>query len=192
MTLPRELSLRPDPSGELQLVQRPLAELAGLRGPAISRAGVDLPAGEVELFAPGELPPAHELVIELEAADGGALPSWSLALRADAHEATRVGVDAALGETWIDRSASAWSAPEGGWLGRRAIAWAGSGATRQRLHLVVDSCSVEVFTGDGLAVLTELVFARPGATGVRLQLGAPARLLGVTAWALADAMPGRD
>lgn len=192
MTLPRELTLRPDTSGELQLVQRPVAELAGLRGPAITRPGLDLPAGEVELFAPGELPPAHEFVIELEVLDGAVLPSWSLKLRADAHEATRVGVDAARREVWIDRSASAWAAPEGGWPGRRAIAWAGSSASRQRLHLVVDTCSVEAFTGDGLAVLTELVFARPGATGVRLQLDAPARLLGVTAWALADPMPVRD
>ena len=60
------------------------------------------------------------------------------------------------------------------------------------LRIIVDACSVEVFSGDGLAVITELVFPAPGATGVRLaSRGGPARLLSFQAWPLRSAHTSR-
>lgn len=180
MTLPREVSLVRTAAG-LRVAQQPLRELNTLRGAPIEVPACDLPAGGLDLVPAGILPPSHDLEIEVEA------ECWQLQVRVGETERTLITVDAGTGELSIDRRASGHDAGAGGYAGVRRIAWRGDA-----LRVVVDACSVEVFAGDGLASITELVFPQPGSSGIRLVADGPGRLRRFMAWPLAAAMPARD
>ncbi len=188
MTLPRELWLT-EQAGQLCVAQQPVQELAALRGPAHQLAPQTLAAGTHALLPPGLLPLAHELRLVLAAPPGC---NWWLGLRCSGDdggdESTRVGVDASTCSLFIDRSASGMLPAVGGFNGSRSLQWDGAAGPQVALRIVVDACSVEVFSDDGTAVLTELVFPRSGATGVQLHCDAALRLLAFEAWPLADAM----
>lgn len=188
MTVPRELELA-DQGGQLRVAQRPVRELTALRGAPQQLAAQTLAAGVHELLAPGLLPTAHELQLSLAAHTGC---TWWLGLRCGCGDITRVGVNPAAQALFIDRSASGVLPAVGGFSGRRSMHWDGAAAPLVTLRIVVDACSVEVFSGDGTAVLTELVFPQATATGIELHTDAPLTLQSFTAWPLARAMQHRD
>lgn len=183
MTLPRELTLLPAAQGG-QLAQQPVRELLTWRSGLPLLAQGPRPAGRHWLVAPGALPVAQDIEFEIDTATG-----WTLGVRAGgepgAGEVTRLRADAARGELVLDRGDAGVAVPEGDFLSRQAVAWAGAGSRRQRLRIVVDACSVEVFADDGRAVLTSLVFPQPGATGLWLEAAGPVADLQCRAWALA-------
>ena len=53
-----------------------------------------------------------------------------------------------------------------------------------QLRVLVDHCSVEVFTGDGAATLTELVFPSDTSRGVRVAVRGGTQAASLLAWAL--------
>jgi levanase len=167
MTVPRELSLR-RVAGSLQLLQQPLPALQRLRQPALALpAGLRLVDEEREwLPAPGD---GRSLAIELQIDDCGA-EECGLLLRVGAAEQTRVGYDAVRRTVFVDRSRSGFCPPGDALFGQRhEVGVSAPGADRPlRLRVLVDWCSVEVFAGDGEAVITDQIFPSDEARGLRV------------------------
>ncbi len=144
MTLPRELALVQTPAG-WRLAQAPVCTDA-LRGSPRYLVGAGLIA---------DAGASCELRWEL---DPGDAETSTLSLRCGpAGECTEIGIDHRRGGVWIDRSRSGAVVDAAHWTGRREQAWAGARGPLV-LRVFVDRCSVEVFSGDALVALTELVF----------------------------------
>jgi hypothetical protein len=117
---------------------------------------------------------------------------------ATGREVTWVGVDRALSSLVIDRrtsgagprppaapaSPSAIVKTDAGFFGQRLLPWAGARDDRVALRFVFDACSVEVFGGDGAAVISELVFPAAESTGLVLRCEAPCRIERLRVWPL--------
>ncbi|MFG6466998.1 glycoside hydrolase family 32 protein [Roseateles sp. BYS87W] len=144
MSVPRELGLQPGPNG-WQLTQQPV-DTRALRGPAR------------ELVGPGVLADAGSCTEWLWTLAPGEAHSSTLNLCCGAQgERTEIGVDHRRGTVWIDRSRSGAVVSEPHWAGRQEAPWpAASGPIT--LRVLVDRCTVEVFSGDGTVALSAVVF----------------------------------
>ncbi len=186
MTLPRELGLaRID--GQLRVVQQPLRALQACRGAAWNSPAAALPGGRSAWTAAlpaadnGQAVHAWDLDVEIDAQQA---TGWSLGLRVGGEEMTRVGVDRVRGELFIDRRHSGVDPGCGGFAGVRRLPWHGARAERVALRIVLDASSVEVFSSDGAAVLTETIYPREDSRGVVLESDAAVVLRRFTAWPL--------
>ncbi|MBC8161006.1 MAG: glycoside hydrolase family 32 protein [Roseiflexaceae bacterium] len=175
MTIPRELGLARTPAG-LRLTQRPARELAQRRGTAF-RLENALIAGSPTLELRGQ---ALEIIAELHAGDAN---SFGLRVRVGLEQHTTIGYDLTSGELFLDRRASGQS-PHATFPARHAAPLALDDG-RLRLHIFVDTCSVEVFAGAGTVVLTDLIFPDDTAVGVEVFAeGGAAELLMLEAYQL--------
>lgn len=165
MTIPRELSLETR-GGEVALVQRPARELDGARTPLLAKRNTtvqDLRKALSELRLD-----SYEIVADFEAS---AVGPFGVKVRASEEQETLIGYDPSLGELFVDRSRAGRSDFHEDFAGRHAVKLAAADG-RLRLRVYVDRSSVEVFAGDGQAVMTELIFPDPEAQG--LDVFAPA------------------
>lgn len=146
LTLPRALALRQMPDGP-RLVQRPVAELGGLRGP--------VRRWDAQRLIPG-VPlalPAVETALELLLTLGpGATGTFRVTIGASEESGIILDYDAGAGKLFVERGATAGPAA---FSGRRAVPLAFDGGTLT-LHLFLDRCSLELFADDGALALTEL------------------------------------
>ena len=188
MTVPRELSLRDTPAG-YRLVQRPVRELAALRGAPARIRGVTIEQAGTWLSGRSFPTGLAELEIELDR-----LPSkgevW-LAVRHGETEETRVDLVLGGGLLRVDRTRS----------GRKDFSKAFTTAHtapvrivngKASLRLLVDRSSIEVLAQGGETAMTELIF--PATTGIGFGLGAEGqargiRVRGLTVWPLRSAPP---
>jgi sucrose-6-phosphate hydrolase SacC (GH32 family) len=150
MSVPRELILRDTPAG-LRLVQRPVHELQGLRGEARRFPGGTVAEAAAWLAAQTGLGELQELSLELEPAEG-----FTLELLTGDREATRLTADPGAGRLRLDRTASGRADFHAKFPGvhegpLRLV------DGRLRLHLLLDTSSLEVFAADGETVLTSLI-----------------------------------
>ena len=162
MTLPREYALR-EVDGEVRVVQTPVAELQELRREHFAAENVELTEGALKAPLSGK---ALEIVAVFDAAAASA-EEFGVKLRVGAGEETLVGYDVAAGEAFVDRTNS-------GFLPSEAFA-ARHGAPLEvmedgtvKLHIFLDSASVELFANDGLRTVTDQIF--PDAESLGLQL----------------------
>ena len=184
MTIPREMALRRN-EDELRLAQTSIS-IERLRGQVFNDHGVvsgerSLPirAERLEILAEFELEMASE---------------FGLRVRVGPGESTTIGVDAATRQVFVDRRISGDSSFSQGFAGRFAAPLA-LDSGRVTLHILVDSCSVEVFVGDGesvgLTALTSLIFPAEASQGVFLYAkDGPVKLKTLKIWPL-DAASGR-
>lgn len=180
MTVPRRVALRDTPDG-FRIVQTPVAGVSALRGRAHAIDPRPIPAGETRLsHLEGT---ALEIVADFEPGDAEA---FGLKVRQGQDEETVVGFDRRAGEVFIDRTRSGESRFSPQFAGRHAAKLAlGAKDRRVRLHLLVDTTSVEVFADGGRVVLTDQVFPKPDSRGVSLfATGGTARLDSLEAWEL--------
>jgi fructan beta-fructosidase len=182
MTVPREVGLIRTEAGGYLLTQRPVAELRSLRE--------GLP--KVDL-ADRMIAPANNLLDELvgdaleidSTFEPGTASEVGLIVRQGEGEEMKVGYDIVQGVLFVDRSHSGSSLMRQSLPARHTAPLARDRAGVIRLTVLLDRSSVEVFSGDGRAVITDLVLASPASLGSQLYAeGGTARLRSLKAWTL--------
>jgi sucrose-6-phosphate hydrolase SacC (GH32 family) len=162
MTVPRKLGLRSTPQG-LRLVQNPIDALEQLRRPWNPESDT------FELRSTVQLGNAKEVGWRLIAA-GGAF--------------TLVGFDREKQEIFIDRTHSGNTSFSKDFPVRTSAPLRLNGG-QLRLRVLVDRSSVEVFAGDGLVAMTNLVFPSPGKRRIEFHSqGGPAGGVKTDFWTL--------
>ncbi len=179
MTIPRELRLTEE-DGEIVLLARPVGELARIRtgGFHLRNERVDgRRAVEKKEFSGG----AFEVIAEWQADDG---VEFGISLNNGRDEETFVGFEPGAGRLCIDRSRSGETRFSRRFTGVHYAPISPRNG-RFKAQILVDACSVEVFAGDGRAVLTDLVF--PSTPYDRLTLfsrGGAATVVSLSGWGL--------
>ena len=164
MTIPRELALKTTAAG-VRLVQRPIRELAQLRGRHWQWAHEAI-AGASDLLAAvsGQ---ALEIIAELAVAQPLPAERLGLRVRNGGGEFTTIGYDVRQQRLFVDRTQS-------GQVDFNAAFPAVHSADLApidgciRLHIFVDRCSLEVLANDGLVAFTEQIFPDDASVGVEL------------------------
>ena len=185
MSIPREVSLRRSARGPV-LLQRPVAELEALRSDAWHLAGVELDSEVRVLAHRGGACEAVEIIATFRLLSAR---EFGLKLRVGAHEETLVGYDSAAGTVFVDRSRSGVILEPTQFPGRRQAPHVCADG-RLRLHILMDSCSVEVFVDDGEVALTELIFPSQASDGLCLYaLAGTVSIESMDVWALQTRNP---
>jgi fructan beta-fructosidase len=191
MSVPRQLSLVRSGSGGLRLRQVPVLELTSLRRALHEQTLLNVPEGETPWLPVGF--ESRSLDIELTL-DASGCDECGLLLRGGAAGGLRVGVDRTGGVVFVDRSRAHLDggfAPEDPFYASRREAPCASVAAGQpvRLRVLLDACSVEVFSEDGTVVITEQFLPAPGALATRLfAQGGTARVRDLRVHELAGSM----
>lgn len=183
MSVPRELGLR-QTAGGLRLVQRPVRELASLRGPGHRIENTTWSAAATWLAGLPVQGPALEVFLEVEGLAAG--DEWGLALATGPAEATTLRWSGATSELSLDRTRSGLVDFHPKF---KAIHTAPAPANGGRLdlRLLVDTSSIEVFAAGGQTVLTDLILPSPGPRRLRLDPPAPGagpRIRNLQVWPL--------
>ena len=163
MSLPRELALRVTPEG-LRLVQEPARESQKLRGEHSRLRNAGIAGANDWLQKRGPFGELLEITVEMKPVD--ATGELGVLLGIGQGE-TQVCYDAAQGRLYLDRTRSGRSDFHAKFSARHEAPLP-LRDQRLRLHIFVDSSSVEVFANDGEIVLTDLIF--PSAEPRRLEL----------------------
>lgn len=170
MTLARRATLVSTPDG-LRLAQRPILPEPGAGQRVQEARGVALEPGEP--FALADFPDDGAQRILLAVRPGAA--PLTLRLFDDGERAAVVRYSPEEGVLSLDRRNSGDVAFHGKFASVERV----GAALRDgvlRLDLILDRCSVEIFTQDGLVALTDLVFRESGQVGASLVGGAGAVL----------------
>ncbi len=182
MAIPRELALVTTPSGP-RLVQQPIAELQSLRGSATTLTNVAINPGSDPLSGLGLQGDMLEIIATI---DPGAASSVGLRVRQGINgNATTIGYNPVGGTMFVDRRASGDLSFDSGAGGIHFAPVTRDANGYIKLHTFVDRSSVEVFGGDGRAVISELIFPDPSSQGVSLfSTGGVAQLVSFEAYPL--------
>ena len=177
MSIPRTLALRKFSSG-IQIVQQPLRELEALRGDHHRVSDRQLEAGSSKLELRGE---RLEIIAEFQLETAS---EFGLKVRVGPNCETLVGYNASSQELFVDRRQSGQVNFSEHFSGRH------SGPLPLennliRLHIFVDSCSLEVFGNHGRTVITDLIFPDAGADELEVfAVGGAVRLRSLDVWVL--------
>lgn len=176
-SLPRRYTLKQTPDG-LRLAQTPATALEALRGKAVSEKK-KLRPGTVALPKVKAMDNQYELRLRLHAAPGDVT---GLNLCAADGRKVRVAYDADSKRLTVDRTnCAAAELPEC----YKRIAGTEIGENPE-LRLFVDKSTIEIFTADGLKVMTLLTYAEPGQNGVELFSERGGTTAELTAWPMAS------
>jgi fructan beta-fructosidase len=157
MSVPRSLSLR-NVEKRWRLLQQPVKELQSLRG-SPSRAGATNLTGDAEFSnLNGSMADSFEMLAEFEST---ADAKFFITLRTGENEQTLLHVDIPNHKLTLDRTRSGKVDFHKQFAGT-ASAPVRLIAGRLKLHILVDTSSIEVFANDGETVLTSLIFPSPG------------------------------
>lgn len=182
-SLPRRAMLR-SIGDAVELVQRPVSELAVLRRSQHRVADLAVTDATVDLTEQGIAGKALELIAEFEV---GTADAFGLKVRVGDGEETLVGYDVAAEELFIDRTNAGDASFHPAFAARHGAPLDAVDG-RVRLHVFVDWSSVEVFGGRGQATITDQIFPDPASDGVALFAeGGTARLVALNVWELASA-----
>lgn len=150
MTIARELSLEQAPDGSVQLLQHPVSEWEECRH---LRLQLDQAQPEQIATALADLRlRSYELHIVMPVTTSA---EWEVL--SDGQHRTVIGVDAAAGTLYIDRTMSGEQVFHEHFAGRHEGSLSAKEDMRE-LRIFVDRGSVEVFADDGRIVMTDLVF----------------------------------
>ncbi len=181
MSVPRDVTLR-RVDGKLRLCQTPVRELQSLRADSAKLAELSLNDESKPLNLRGE---QVEIVVEFEL---GTATEFGLHVRTGTNQNTIVGYDTAKKALFVDRTQAGESKFHSAFAGRHSGSLTPDANRRVRLHVLVDSCSVEVFGNDGETVITDLIFPEPASDGVALYAqGGDCKVIACQAWKLKSA-----
>lgn len=182
-SIPRTLRLKRI-DGSLRLIQNPIAELKKLRGERLHLTTNNI--AEVNRRLSGFRSETYEIIAELEP---GSATEIGFKIRKGASEETLVGYRADGTEMFIDRVHSGHTGFSKDFPGRHA----GPVDSRRqvRMHLFVDTSSVELFCNDGRTVLSDRIFPSPGSDRLELYAhGAGTKIGSFDAWKLQSTWRG--
>jgi sucrose-6-phosphate hydrolase SacC (GH32 family) len=163
MSIAREVALLQTDAG-IRLVQRPVQEQAKLRGKRHRFRGGTIAGANAWLQKQQIAGNTLELLIEFDASDAGV---QGLKVLQGAAEETVIGVDRDSGRVFVDRTQSGRTDFHPQFTGVHDAPLMPSDEA-VRLHVFVDTSSVEVFVNDGELVFTDLVFPAPESRGVEV------------------------
>lgn len=176
MTLPRKLTLYRTERG-YRVFAQPVEELQKLRYPGSVLEPRTVDPGAAVPLASGIPASRSELILEFMLPESGSY-DFGVELRNDLGERYRFGLDGASREYYSDRTASgdfSFAADFAGVHRARRL----SGEQVVRLHLFIDTASIEAFADGGANVLTDTVFPSREFTEVSLYAtGTAVQLIG--------------
>jgi fructan beta-fructosidase len=186
MTVPREVGLIRTEEGGYLLTQRPVAEVRNLRDEAskveLADRRIDIPGIPLDTLA------GDALEIEFTFEPGTAR-EVGLVIERGPKERTRIGYDVARSTVFVDRSGSGFSLLSQSLPGRHDAPLRPDPTGLIRLTVLLDRTSVEVFSGDGSAVITDVVLASPAGLESQFYVdGGSAHLRSLQAWRLHNSL----
>jgi fructan beta-fructosidase len=189
MTIPREVGLERTDEGTYALIQRPVAELRGLRA---SKPQIEIKeqliGGSSTLI---EECTGDALEIEL-VIEPGLASEVGLLVRQGASENTRVGYDTSRHVLFVDRSLSGNNLLWNTLPARHEAPLQPDALGAITLTIFIDRTSIEVFGNDGRAVITDVILASPESRNTRLYAeGGPAHVRSLRTWMLRSALADR-
>jgi len=151
-SIPRELRLRRYPEG-FRLIQQPITELKQLRQSLYHVTDIDIATVNTQL-ADLKMHIAQEIKIEftLDSAH-----EFGIKICTGDAEETVIGYDTQKQEVFVDRRHSGDSVFSDKFAGVYRAPLPPEGG-KIRMHIFIDSCSVEVFGNDGYTVISDLIF----------------------------------
>lgn len=180
MTLPRSLELRTTPDG-VRLAQSPAASLRALRAQAFTYQGNNIARLNRKL---SQWPHKSQTFEMLAVIQPGKAKRIAWKILEGPEEYTLIGYDIAARQLFVDRTKSASTAFNKKFPSRTE-APLNIGSEPLELHIFVDRSSVEVFSGQGRTVLTNLVFPKAQSTGISMSTeGGSVQNVSVNLWKL--------
>jgi len=180
MSLPREVGLRETHDG-LRLVQKPVRELAKLRGEHHRLRRSDIAGANAWLNQQGVGGDNLELSVEFDAIAQGV---QGLKVLKGATQETVIGIDHERGRVFVDRTRSGATDFHPRFTGVHEAPLRSQNG-KVKLQVFVDACSVEVFVNDGEVVFTDLVFPSVESRGVEFFGGGKTpRIRALNVWEL--------
>jgi fructan beta-fructosidase len=180
MSIPRSLSLRPV-NDRLRLVQRPVAELQSLRGQHLHLDDVSVSGVKINSTAAQMSGNRLEIIADFEPGDAD---EFGFQLLQGADETTIAGYKVKTGELYVDRSKSGEVGFHDAFAGTYG-APLGTQNGRVRMHIFVDTSSVEILGNDGIVSISSCVFPQPDSdTWQVFARGGTARLVSLDVWKL--------
>jgi len=184
MSVPRELGLRTTPEG-LRLFQRPVRELAKLRGTHHQLGAVSLE--QASDWLKQRKFDTQLLEIEIDFAAEKDAGKFGLKLMTAAGEETLIICDLGASQLRVDRTHSGRADFHKQFSGTHSAPLRVREG-RVSLHILLDASSIEVFGNDGEAVVTDLILPSPGSRSLELfSEGRPHRLKQLHVWELNSA-----
>ncbi|MFE2916803.1 GH32 C-terminal domain-containing protein [Kitasatospora indigofera] len=179
-SLPRTLQLR-TVDGRVQLTQQPVQSLNSLReGPAVALHDVAVRNRTVDLARRGA-GQALDIDATFSLADAS---KFGLKVRTGGGQETVIGYDATNQQLYVDRTKSGAVDFDPNFPGVQTAPLKPQNG-KVHVRVVVDASSVEVFGGQGQAVITDQIFPDSGSQGVQLFAeGGTARLDSLKLWHL--------
>ncbi|AMW13412.1 glycosyl hydrolase family 32 [Streptomyces qaidamensis] len=181
-SIPREMALR-TVDGRTRLTSKPVGSLESLRQKRPATAsGVTLKSTSKPLTGPGAKGKALDIEATFSLKDAD---RFGLKVRTGAGgEETVIGYDTTTQELYVDRTRSGTGDFHSTFPGVQTAPLKAENG-KVKLRVLVDWSSVEVFGGDGEAVITDQIFPDPSSTGVEVFAeGGTATLDALRAWQL--------
>lgn len=180
-TFPRELGLTTI-AGKPQLVAQPVDGLTGLRSgsEAATMTGATVKNQTTTVKGGGEV---LEIQADLQQTDA---KQFGINVRTGKGQLTKIGYDTSSHELYIDRTKSGDVSFSSDFAKiHRAPLALDNG--RLKLHIIVDTSSVEVFADKGEVTLTDEIFPDPSSTGLSVFAeGGGAKVTSLHAWKLSS------
>ncbi|MCT9084433.1 GH32 C-terminal domain-containing protein [Streptomyces fulvoviolaceus] len=182
-SVPREMALRTI-NGQTRLTSNPVGSLESLRQqhPAATASGVTVKSTSKPLIGPTAKGKALDIEATFSLKDAD---RFGLKVRTGAGgEETVIGYDATTQELYVDRTHSGAVEFNSTFPGVQTAPLKPKNG-KVKLRILVDWSSVEVFGGNGEAVITDQIFPDPSSTGVEVFAeGGTATLNHMQAWQL--------
>ncbi|MFI9213709.1 GH32 C-terminal domain-containing protein [Streptomyces sp. NPDC053253] len=177
-SIPREMALR-TVNGRIRLTQQPVSTVASLHGPLTSVRSTRIAGGSMPLAAGRADGKALDIRATFTLADA---KRFGFKVRTGQGQETVIGYDRETQELYVDRTRSGAVDFHRDFPGvQRAPLTAKNG--KVELRILVDWSSVEVFGGQGEAVITDQIFPSPDSDGIQLFAeGGSARLDSAYVW----------
>jgi fructan beta-fructosidase len=177
MSIPRTVGLKRFSSG-LELIQQPVPELEALRGKHHLFTDLQLETGLRKLEVHGE---RLEIIVEFKLETAS---EFGLKIRVNPNNETIVGYNTSSRELFVDRRKSGQVDFSEHFTGRHSASLPLEDGVL-RLHIFIDSCSLEVFGNHGRTVITDLIFPESGANGLELFVNdGSVQLISLDVWEL--------